>query len=932
MDTGRRAERAVRAESNRLARRWGARPLLAMLVAATTVGSSLAVPAVVSGPAASALIPPTVYVSPTGSDSGDCSTTSAPCATVSYAVGQAGLGSTIEVAGTVTDHVAITSSDGTPATPLTIEQWPAQDPAVIDGGAAGTILAVDTGAGVALHGLTLQNGHATAGSAGGDGVSAGSAGGGAGAGGAGGAIANNGGTITIDTSTFTNNHGGDGGAGGTGAGGGNGTNGNGGAGGAGGAGGNAGDGGAGGAIANNGGTITIDASTFTDNHAGAGGAGGTGGTGGSGGFGGTGGAGGPGGAGGAGGAGGFGGTGGAGGAIADNGGTITIKASTFTNNQAGAGGAGGAGGTGGAGGASANSSAESTGGNGGTGGASGAGGTGGAIASTGGNVTIGVSTFTNNQAGTGGAGGPGGPGGASGLGGTGGTASDGGVGGPGGTGGDGGALANNGGNVTVQASTLTDNQAGLGGAGGDGGAGAIGGTGGAVGAGGDSGAGGAVASAGASVTVAGSVFAGTVSGGECSGTLADAGYNIDDDGSCAFAGTGSVSNSTGLAATLGVLQDNGGPTETILPQSGSPVVDRIPPSTSVDGGTIELCAGTDQRGVPRPSGAVNCAMGSVEPVQISAPTFSGATSANFTMGSSGSVTVTTTGGVPTPVLTETGALPSGVTFVDNGDGSATVSGTPASGTVGTYPLTLKADNALTAAATQSFTLNVAKAAQTITFTSSPPASPSVGDSYAVTATGGASGNAVTFSSGSGSVCTTSGNTVSFIAPGQCLIHADQAGNASYTAASTATQQVAVGAAKPGAPIAVTGAPGDAQVSRVLVGASSRRWRVDHRLHGDRRARWGDVHDRRRPDLHRGRPGERDRLHVHRDRHQHRRHRPRLAAVRDGDPVERRPGVRDRPLPRLRGPHPRCGRAHLLDRTAEQRLESHHGLGHVHQLA
>ena len=45
------------------------------------------------------------------------------------------------------------------------------------------------------------------------------------------------------------------------------------------------------------------------------------------------------------------------------------------------------------------------------------------------------------------------------------------------------------------------------------------------------------------------------------------------------------------------------------------------------------------------------------------------------MGTPGSFTVTTTG-FPTSSLSESGALPSGVTFVDNGDGTATLAGTP----------------------------------------------------------------------------------------------------------------------------------------------------------------------------------------------------------------------------------------------------------------
>ncbi|HEX4471987.1 MAG TPA: hypothetical protein VH085_08465, partial [Nocardioides sp.] len=87
---------------------------------------------------------------------------------------------------------------------------------------------------------------------------------------------------------------------------------------------------------------------------------------------------------------------------------------------------------------------------------------------------------------------------------------------------------------------------------------------------------------------------------------------------------------------------------------------------------------------------------------------------------------------------------------------------------------------------------VPKVAQTITFTSTPPASPRVGDKYPVTATGGASGKPVTFTSTTPKVCTVSGSTVSFVALGGCSIAADQAGNDDYLAAPTATQQVTIG--------------------------------------------------------------------------------------------------------------------------------------------
>jgi hypothetical protein len=57
-------------------------------------------------------------------------------------------------------------------------------------------------------------------------------------------------------------------------------------------------------------------------------------------------------------------------------------------------------------------------------------------------------------------------------------------------------------------------------------------------------------------------------------------------------------------------------------------------------------------------------------------------SAAATAGTYFSITVTTTGGV-TPVLTARGRLPGGVTFVDNGDGTATLSGVP--GPLGRHP-------------------------------------------------------------------------------------------------------------------------------------------------------------------------------------------------------------------------------------------------------
>ena len=107
------------------------------------------------------------------------------------------------------------------------------------------------------------------------------------------------------------------------------------------------------------------------------------------------------------------------------------------------------------------------------------------------------------------------------------------------------------------------------------------------------------------------------------------------------------------------------------------------------------------------------------------PTITSANTASLTAGSAGSFTITTVG-TPTPFLTETGPLPSGVTFVNNGNGTATLSGTPAAGTAGSYALTITASNGVGTPATQTLTLTVNQtpaitSATSTTFTATSPA-------------------------------------------------------------------------------------------------------------------------------------------------------------------------------------------------------------------
>ena len=98
------------------------------------------------------------------------------------------------------------------------------------------------------------------------------------------------------------------------------------------------------------------------------------------------------------------------------------------------------------------------------------------------------------------------------------------------------------------------------------------------------------------------------------------------------------------------------------------------------------------------------------------------------------------------------------------------------------------------------TITVAKTGQTINFTSTPPSPGSIGATYDVTATGGGSGNPVTFSLGAGttnSACTVAGSTVTFAHAGTCVVAADQAGGADFNAAPQQTQSITHRAHRPG---------------------------------------------------------------------------------------------------------------------------------------
>ena len=89
------------------------------------------------------------------------------------------------------------------------------------------------------------------------------------------------------------------------------------------------------------------------------------------------------------------------------------------------------------------------------------------------------------------------------------------------------------------------------------------------------------------------------------------GYNFSSDATCGFGGGAGDIVSGGDPFLVLPLSDNGGPTATLLPQPGSPLIDRVNCAAAPEPVTA------DQRGVSRPQGPA-CDIGAVE-VEVVVP-------------------------------------------------------------------------------------------------------------------------------------------------------------------------------------------------------------------------------------------------------------------------------------------------------------------------
>lgn len=143
----------------------------------------------------------------------------------------------------------------------------------------------------------------------------------------------------------------------------------------------------------------------------------------------------------------------------------------------------------------------------------------------------------------------------------------------------------------------------------------------------------------------------------------------------------------------------------------------------------------------------------------------------------------------------TPALPDGLSM-DPCTGQITGTPTTAQSST-TYAFTVGISPTSSASVSGNFTLTIsaAKLPQVITLTApNNQQSPATNSTITLAPTGGGSGNAVTLTSSTTSVCTVTGNVVTILAgaTGACTISANQLGNSSYFAASQVTQTFYVG--------------------------------------------------------------------------------------------------------------------------------------------
>ncbi len=147
--------------------------------------------------------------------------------------------------------------------------------------------------------------------------------------------------------------------------------------------------------------------------------------------------------------------------------------------------------------------------------------------------------------------------------------------------------------------------------------------------------------------------------------------------------------------------------------------------------------------------------------------------------------------------------------------TGTITGTPSA--TGSASYTISATNA-GGTGSAMLTITISGTPQVINFPAQTTASrafnisPSNTFAISPTATGGASGNPIVYSSTTTGTCTVSGTTVTMVSSGVCTIAANQAGNATFAAAAQVTQSVTITSTAPAAPTIGAGVAGNTQAT------------------------------------------------------------------------------------------------------------------------
>jgi uncharacterized repeat protein (TIGR01451 family) len=241
--------------------------------------------------------------------------------------------------------------------------------------------------------------------------------------------------------------------------------------------------------------------------------------------------------------------------------------------------------------------------------------------------------------------------------------------------------------------------------------------------------------AGTPATGSGGVYGLTFIASNSAGSSTPQQFTLAVEEAPAITSTDAITFTAGAASTF-TIAATGYPTPT-LTRGGAALPNGVTFVDNGDGtGTLAGTPGSGSGGVYTLTCTANNSAGastaqSFTLTILEAPAVTSATTASFQIGVAGSFTITTSG-YPTPTIDLAGTLPSGVTFVDNGDGTGTLAGTPTAS--GSFGLTLTADNGVGSPVPQSFTLTILEA-PAITSAATTNFTPDVFSSFIVTTTG-----------------------------------------------------------------------------------------------------------------------------------------------------------------------------------------------------